>query len=226
VSSALALLTSPRSAAPRVLGEGRLAVAALLVAAATALSVLNTVLFASEVAVEEVMFGPGRSPAVGMLLDVLGREMTSVVLYLFQSSWTALLAVGALAPALVWVLGSTAVHAAARLNGLRRPFLPMLVLFGYAIGVTRPAADLAELAAGPQGPAAALAQLVGLATTVWLAVIVWHGARAHYDLPGGRALTLLVVALVFFYLVPITLILLALVAILVAAVVLEYVPAP
>ena len=78
MSSALALLTSPRRAAPRVLGEGRLAVAALLVAAATALSVLNTILFASEVAVEEVMFGPGRSPAVGMLLDVLGREMTSV----------------------------------------------------------------------------------------------------------------------------------------------------
>lgn len=226
MSSALALLTSPRSGAPRVLGEGRLVVAGLLVTAATALSVINTVLFASEVAVEEVMFGPGRSPAVGMLLDVLGRDMTSVVLYLFQSSWTALLAVGALAPALVWVLGSTAVHAAARLNGIRRPFLPMLVLFGYAIGMTRPAADLAELAGGPQGPAAALAQIVGLVATVWLGVIVWHAARAHYDLPGGRALTLLVVALVFFYLVPITLILLALVAILVAAVVLEYVPAP
>ena len=187
---------------------------------------LNTVLFASEVAVEEVMFGPGRSPAVGVLLELLGRDMTSVVLYLFQSSWTALLAVGALAPALVWVLGSTAVHAAARLNGIRRPFLPMLVLFGYAVGVTRPAADLAELAGGSQVPAVALAQLVGLASTVWLGVIVWHAVRAHYDLPGGRALTLLVVALVFFYLVPITLILLALVAILVAAVVLEYVPAP
>lgn len=226
MSSALALLTSPRSAAPRVLGEGRLLVAALLVAAATGLSVLRAVLFASDVAVEEVMFGPGRSPAVGMLLDVLGRDMTSVVLYLFQSSWTALLAVGALAPALVWALGSTAVHAAARLKGIRRPFLPMLVLFGYAVGVTRPAADLAELAAGAQGPAAALAQLVGSAATIWLGVIVWHAARAHYDLPGGRALTLLIVALVLFYLVPITLILLALVAILVAAVVLEYVPAP
>lgn len=223
---ALALLTSPRTAAPAVLRDGRLAVAALLVAGATALSVINTVLFAGQVAVEEVMFGPGRSPAVGVLLDLLGRDMTSVVLYLFQSSWTALLAVGALAPALVWLLGSTAVHAAARLNGIRRPFLPMLVLFGYAVGLTRPAADLAALAGGPQGPAAALGQLIGLAATVWLGVIVWHAARAHYDLPGGRALTLLVVALVFFYLVPITLILLALVAILVAAVVLEYVPAP
>jgi hypothetical protein len=71
-----------------------------------------------------------------------------------------------------------------------------------------------------------LTQLIGLLATVWLGVIAWHGVRAHYDLPGGRALTLLVVALVFFYLIPITLILLALVAILVAAVVLEYVPAP
>lgn len=226
MSGALALLTSPRTAAGLVLREGRLVVAVLLVALATALSVLNTLLFASEVAVEEVMFGPGRSPAVGMLLELLGRDMTSVVLYLFQSSWTALLAVGAVAPALVWILGSTAVHAAARLNGIRRPFLPMLVLFGYAVGVTRPAADLAALTTGQQGAAAALTQLIGIVTTVWLGVIAWHGVRAHYDLPGGRALTLLVVALVFFYLVPITLILLALVAILVAAVVLEYVPAP
>lgn len=226
MSAALALLRSPASGAALVLREGRLAIAVILVAIATALSVLNTLLFASNVAVEEVMFGPARSPAVGFLLDLLGREMTSVVLYLFQSSWTALLAVGALAPALVWLLGSTAVHAAARLNGIRQPFLPMLVLFGYGVGVTRPAADIAALAGGSQGPAAALGQIVGLATTIWLGVIAWHGVRAHYGLAGGRALTLLVVALVFFYLVPITLILLALVAILVAAVMLEYVPAP
>ncbi|OGO68397.1 MAG: hypothetical protein A3H36_00270 [Chloroflexi bacterium RIFCSPLOWO2_02_FULL_71_16] len=226
MSTIVALLRSPADGAARVLREGRPSVALILVGAATALSVLNTLRFASAVAVEEVMFGPGRSPAVGLLLGLLGREGTSVVLYLFQSSWPALLAVGALAPVLVWLLGSTAVHAAARLSALRRPFLPVLVLFGYAVGITRPAADLAALTGDPQGPSAALTQLIALGATVWLGLIAWHGIRAHYDLTGGRALTLLVVALVFFYLAPITLILLALVAILVAAVLLEYVPAP
>ena len=200
MSTIVALLRSPADGAARVLREGRPSVALILVGAATALSVLNTLRFASAVAVEEVMFGPGRSPAVGLLLGLLGREGTSVVLYLFQSSWPALLAVGALAP--------------------------VLVLFGYAVGITRPAADLAALTGDPQGPSAALTQLIALGATVWLGLIAWHGIRAHYDLTGGRALTLLVVALVFFYLAPITLILLALVAILVAAVLLEYVPAP
>lgn len=222
----LALARSPRRGAALVVREGSLPVAGVMVAAATVLSVIHTLRFASEVAVEEVMFGPRRSPAVGVLLEALGRDMTSVVLHLFQSSWTALLAVGALAPILVWLLGATAVHAAARLNGIARPFLPVLVLFGYATGLTRPVADLAALAVGPRGPAAALPQIAGVAALVWLGLIVWHGIRAHYELPGGRALTLLVVAVVLFYLAPITLILLALIAILVAAVLLEYVPAP
>lgn len=222
----LALARSPRRGAALVVREGSLPVAGVMVAAATVLSVIHTLRFASEVAVEEVMFGPRRSPAVGVLLEALGRDMTSVVLHLFQSSWTALLAVGALAPILVWLLGATAVHAAARLNGIARPFLPVLVLFGYATGLTRPVADLATLAVGPRGPAAALPQIAGVAALVWLGLIVWHGIRAHYELPGGRALTLLVVAVVLFYLAPITLILLALIAILVAAVLLEYVPAP
>jgi len=221
-----ALARSPREGSALVVREGRIGTAALMVAAATALSALHTLRFASEVAVEEVMFGPRRSPAVGVLIEALGRDMTSVVLHLFQSSWGALLAVGALAPVFVWLLGATAVHAAARLNGIARPFLPMLVLFGYATGLTRPVADLAALVVGPRGPAEALAQLAGAASLVWLGLLVWHGIRAHYDLPGGRALTLLVVALVFFYLAPLTLILLTLIAILVAAVVLEYVPAP
>ncbi len=226
MSAALALLRSPRAGTPLVLREGRLGVAIGLVAIATALSAAHTLRFASEVAVEEVMFGERRSPAVGVLIDALGRDMTSVVLHLFQSSWGALLAVGAVAPALVWVLGATAIHAAARLNGIARPFLPMLVLIGYATGVTRPVADLAALVAGPRGGGTALPQVAGTLATLWLGFLAWHGIRAHYGLTGGRALALLAVALVFFYLAPLTLILLALVAILVAAVVLEYVPAP
>ncbi|MGH2377735.1 MAG: YIP1 family protein [Candidatus Limnocylindria bacterium] len=226
MSIVLALLRSPRSGAARVLREGRLGVALLLVAAATTLSVLNTLRFASEVAVEEVMFGPGRSPAVDALLASLGRDMTAVVLHLFQSSWTALLAVGAVSPVLVWLLGATAVHAAARLNGLRQPFRPMLVLFGYAVGLTSPIALLAALVAGPHAAGTALPQLAGLLYLGWLGLLAWWGTRTHYGLSGGRALTLLAVALAFFYLAPLTLILLALAAILIAAVVLEYVPAP
>jgi hypothetical protein len=226
VRTIVALARSPREGAALVLREGRLPVAFAMIGLATTLTIAQTIRFASEIAVEEVMFGPGRSPAVDALLASLGRDMTSVVLHLFQSSWTALLVVGAVSPILVWLLGATAVHAAARLNGLRKPFRPMLVLFGYAVGLTSPIAGVAALVAGPRAAGSALPQLAGLVYLVWLGLIVWHGIRAHYELPGGRALTLLVVALVFFYLAPVTLILLALIAILVAAVVLEYVPAP
>jgi hypothetical protein len=226
VSAILELARSPRNGAASVLRDGRLSVAVAMIGLATALTIAQTIRFASEIAVEEVMFGPTRSPAVDALLSSLGRDMTSVVLHLFQSSWTALLVVGAVSPVLVWLLGATAVHASARLNGLRQPFRPMLVFFGYAVGLTGPVAALAALVAGPRAAGSALPQLAGLVYLVWLGLLAWWGVRTHYGLPGGRALTLLVVALVFFYLAPLTLILLALVALLVAAVVLEYVPAP
>lgn len=221
----LALARSPREGAAIVLRDGRLAGAVLLVAAATVLSVLHTLRFASEVSVQDVMFGPQRSPAVTALLETLGKEMTSVVLYLVESSWNALLVVSALAPVLVWLLGATAIHASGRLAGNARPFLPMLVLFGHATGLTRPVADLAALVFGPRGAGGGIAQLAGTAAIVWLGVLAFHGIRAHYGVPDGRALSILLVAIVFFYLAPLTLILVALVAILVAAVVLEYVPA-
>lgn len=226
MSAVLALARSPRSGTATVLREGRLPVAIALVALATALTVAQTLRFAGEVAVEEVMFGPTRSPFVDALLNSLGRDMTSVVLHLFQSAWPALLAVGAVSPVLVWLLGATAVHAAARLGGQPQPFRPMLVLFGYAVGVTSPVAAMAALAAGPQAAGSPLPQLAGFVYLVWLGLLAFWGVRAHYGLSVGRALTLLVVALVFFYLAPLTLILLTLVALLVAAIVLEYVPAP
>lgn len=213
------------AAVARILREGRLPTAMALVALATAISVAHVMRFAGEVAVEDVMFGPGRSPLVGVLLGALGTELTSVVLYLFQSSWTALLVVGALSPPLIWALGSTAIHGAARLAGIRMPFVPYLVFFGYAIALTRPLADLPPALLGTLGPAGAIAQATGTAALVWLAVIAWQGIREHYSVDGSRALTILAVAVAIFYLAPITLVLLALVAIIVAAIVLEYAPA-
>jgi hypothetical protein len=225
VTALVALARSPRAGAAAVVREGRLGTAVLLVFAATVLSLLHTVRFASEVSVQDVMFGQQRSPAVTALLESLGIEMTAVVLYLVESSWNALLAVSALAPVLIWLLGATAIHASARLSGNVRPFSPMLLLVGYATGLTRPVADVAALAFGADGVGGGLAQLAGAVALVWLAILALHGIRAHYAVSDGRAVTILVVAIVFFYLAPLTLILVALIAILVTAVVLEYVPA-
>jgi hypothetical protein len=226
LSALIALARSPREGVAAVLRDGRLGIAVALVAAATVLSVAHTLRYANEVDVEEVVFGPGRNPAVSVLLAWLGRDMTAVVVHLFQTSWTWLLALGAVSPFLIWLLGATAVHAAARLAGIRRPFLPLLVLLGYVTGITRPVTDLAALAAGPRAADTVLPVVAATVAIAWLGLLAWHGIRAHYGVPGGRALALLVVAVVFFYLAPLTLILLALVAILLAAILLEYVPAP
>ncbi len=222
--SLLALVRSPREGAAGVLRGGRLSGALALVAVATAISILQVLRFAGEVAVEDVMFGRGRSPLVGVLLALLGRDLTSVVLYLFQRSWPALLAVTALSPLFIWVLGATAVHAAARLAGQARPMRPMLVFVGVATGLTRPVADLAALALGTRGPAGAVVGIAGALALLWLGILVWHGIRAHYAVDPGRASTILVLAVALFYLAPVTLILLAVVAILAAAIVLEYFP--
>jgi hypothetical protein len=220
----LALARSPRDGALRVVHDGRLPMALLLVAFATVISTAHAIRYSSEVAVEDVVFGRERSPVIDALLATLGRDLTSVVVYLIQRAWDALLVASALSPALIWILGATAIHAAARLGGGSRPFLPMLVLVGYATGLTRPAADLAGLLFGSRGPLGTVAQVAATAALVWLGVLLWHGIRAHYGVAGGQAVTILVLAIVLFYLAPITLVLVAVTAVLVAAVVLEYFP--
>ena len=224
MSALLALARHPREGAALVVRQGRLGVALLLVAAATVVSALSAARFAGEVSVQEVMFGPQRSPAVEALLGALGKELTAIVLHLVESSWNALIVATAFGPVFVWLLGATAVHAAARLAGHRRPFLPMLVLVGHATGLTRPVGDLAALALGSRGTGASLAQLIGALAFVWLGVLAWRGIQAHYGVPEGKALSILVVAIVFFYLAPLVLVAAAAVAIIVAAIVLEYVP--
>lgn len=222
----LLLARDPRAGVPAVLAEGRVGVALALVAVATAIAALNALRIATEVPVEAIMFGDGRSPVVDALLRALGRDLTAIVLHLFERAWTGILIASALGPLFIWLLGATAIHAAARLSGVARPLGPMFVLHGYATGLMRPIADGIALAAGPRGPLAAVAGLAGTLALVWLGVIVWQGIRAYYGVTGGKALTILIVALVLFYLAPLALIVVAIIALIVAAFVLEYVPAP
>ena len=221
----LALLRSPRRGAAAALASGRLSVAVMLIVLSTAVAAVSAARFAGDVPVGGILYGDTRSPAIAALIDVLGRDRAAIVGYLIEQAWTAVIVVTAFSPLLVWILGATAVHAAARLDGLRRPFRPILVLFGYATALTRiPADGAAALLGSGRSAAAPIAQLIGTACLVWLAVIVWRGIEAHYGLAGVRALVVLAIAVVVFYVVPLVLIVVAVLAILIAAVVLEYVP--
>ena len=222
----LLLARDPRAGVPAVLASGRVSTAIALVAVAEAIAGLNALRFAGEVSATQVMFGEERSPAVGILLTYLGRDLTAVVLYGFERAWDGLVAASALGPLFIWLLGATAIHASARLNGNARPLRPMFVLHGYATGLMRPVADGAALLFGPRGAGAAVAQLVGALAIVWLGVIVWRGIQSYYGVSGGQALTILAVAIVLFYLLPLAVIVTAVVAILVSAIVLQYFPGP
>ncbi|MBU6424680.1 MAG: hypothetical protein KGJ98_05600 [Chloroflexota bacterium] len=220
----LELVRSPRRGAALVLERGRLLGAAMAVAVATAIAAASVGRFASAVSVQDVMFGPHRSALVGLLLSLLGRDLTIVVLHLLEQSWAALLIVSALGPMWIWLLGASAIHAAARIGGAGRPFYPMLVLIGVATAVTRSVSDAIGLAAGVHGAGPAVAQLAGLLGLGWLGLIALRGIQRHYQVGETRAFTILALALVLFYLVPLLLIAAAVVAIVVAAVVLKYVP--
>jgi hypothetical protein len=216
---------SPRRGAAQVLAGGRLPVAALLIVLATAVAALNAARFAADVPVTGILYGDTRSPAIASLIDLLGRDRAAVLGYLIEQVWTALVVVTAFSPLLVWILGSTAVHAAARIDGARRPLRPMFVLFGYATALTRiPADGAAALLGSGQSPGAPFAQLIGTACLAWLALIIWRAIEFHYALPPGRAGIVFLIAVVLFYVMPIVLIVLAAIAILAAAVILDYVP--
>jgi len=211
--------------AAAVLVTGRLRTATVLIGVATAVAAANALRFAADVPIDAILYGDQRSSAVTALLEALGRERTAVVLYLAVRSWDAIILLTAGAPAFYWLLGSTAIHAAARLRGRHRPYRPMLVLLGYAVAVTRLPADLAGAILGSgRGVGPQVAQLIGTASLVLLGVIAWRGIQAHYGLARGPALGVLLIAAALFYVVPFVVIVLAAVAILVAAVALDYVP--
>jgi len=188
------------------------------VACATVLALVAALRAAELTPFEDVVYGDRRSPAITALLETLVRDRTAVVVYLLQRSWSALIVATALTPLFFWVLGSTAVHASARLGGIRRPFGRPFVLFGYAAAFARIPADLATLLVPAFGGAVS-----GVATLLFGAV-AWIALQTHYGMPSQRAATTLLVALVLFYALPLALILAAVIAILIAAVVLEYIP--
>ena len=217
------LVLHPRAAAADVLAEGSLLAALAAIAIACVVAALNTTRFASLTTVSDLAYGPGRAPLVSVLLDALGTARTAVVVYLVEQAWAAVLVVTAVGPLLVWLLGATAVHAAARLASAGRPFWRFMVFVAYATALVFVPSGLASLAleADPSSPLAALGRLVGPALLLWLGALLYRGIQAYYRVPSSRALTILVLAVTLFYLVPLLLIAAAVIAIVVAAVVLE-----
>jgi hypothetical protein len=191
---------------------------------ATAVAAVNAARFAADVPVSSVLFGDSRNPGIATLIDSLGRDRAAIIAYLIEQSWTAVVVATALSPLLVWVLGATAVHAAARVEGIRRPFRPILVVFAYATALARIPSDAAAalMGSGPDAGAQA-ARLIGTAGLIWLAVVAWRAIEIHYGVPRRRALIVLFIAIVVFYVVPLVLIVATVVVLIVAAVVLEYV---
>lgn len=219
----LALARSPSGGAPVVLARGRLTSAVMLVLAATMISALAAVRLSSETILDDLFFGATRHPLVTAMIETLGAERTAVVVYLVQRSFDAVLAATAVTPVFVWLLGSSAIQASARLAGIRRPYGPFFKFFGYAAALTLIPSNLASLALG-SGPTVGgqIAQLVSLVCLVWLGVIAYRGVRAYYDVDRNLATRILLVALVVFYLIPLVLIVGAAVSIIFAAVILEY----
>lgn len=201
----------------RTLAYGSPRVAVLLVITATLVATIAALRQAMLVPFDAFAYGEGRSAWVDTLLASLGRDRTAVVVYLLERTWQPILAVTALAPLLLWLLGTTAVHAAARLRGAAGPLHPVLVLFGYAAPAARLPVDLAAMTLP------ALAGPVGTVTTLGLGLVAWLALRRNYGLPGRRAFTTLLIAIVLYYLLPLLLIAASVVAILIAAIVLDYV---
>lgn len=220
------LVRSPRIGSAAVLLGGRLRTAAILVGIATAIATANALRIAADAPVAAVLYGDQRSSAVATLIELLGRERTAVVLYLIERSWDAALILTAVAPAFYWLLGSSAVHAAAGLRARRRPYRPLLVLLGYAVALTRIPAELAGLLlGGGSGAGPRLAELIGTLSLILLGVIAWRGIQAHYGLARGPAFRMLLLAVLLFYAVPFAVIVLAVVGLVIVASALGYVPA-
>jgi hypothetical protein len=218
------LARSPRSGVDLILARGSGFLALVLMAIATVASAFVAARVATEVDVNDLFFGTTRQPIVQLAINQLGPERTSIVVYLVQQSFVAVVILTALSPLFVWLLGSSAIHASAHLAGLRRPYRPILVLFAYATALALVPANAASLAFGVgDSPGARVASLIGYVCLGWLGVVAHRAIRAHYGVPGDRAFRILVIAVVLFYLVPLLLILAMVVALIVAAIRLGYV---
>jgi len=189
---------------------------------AMAFSTLSAYRLSQTVHVDDIVFGPTRSAIVDALLLAIGVERTAVLVYVLQRSFDALVVAAALTPIFLWLLGSSAIHAAARFRGVRgRRYLPLLVLFGYAELVYQGPTSLAGIAFSGS-PFAFIGDVVSVVMLVWFALVVHRAIQLHYGVPGDQALAIFVLGGLVFYLLPIILIAILLVAIVVAAAVLQY----
>ncbi len=219
----VAALRWPRRFAAWTLATGTLNRALACIAVAMAFSTLGAYWLANNVQVEDLVFGPSRSAVVDALIAAVGVERTSVLVYMLQRSFDALVVASALTPVFLWLLGSSAMHAAARLRGVRgHPYLPLLVLFAYAEVVYQVPTSLAGVLLGAEGIGGELANLVSLVAFAWFAFAVFRGIELHYVVAGGRAIAIFLIGGLVFYLVPLILIAGTLVAIVVAAAILQY----
>jgi hypothetical protein len=185
-------------------------------------STLSAYRLSQTVHVDDIVFGPTRSAIVDTLLLAIGVERTAVLVYVLQRSFDALVIAAALTPIFLWLLGSSAIHAAARFRGLRgRPYLPLLVLFGYAELVYQLPTSLAGIlfAGSPLTP---IADVVSVVMLVWLAFVVHRAIELHYGVSGDQATAIFILGGLAFYLLPLILIGVLLVAIVVAAAILQY----
>ena len=172
--------------------------------------------------VDDIVFGPARSAIVDTLLLAIGVERTAVLVYVLQRSFDALVVAAALTPIFLWLLGSSAIHAAARIRGVRgRPYRPLLVLFGFAELVYQAPTSLAGIvfAGGPFTP---LADVISVVMLVWFALVVHRAIELHYGVAGEQAFAIFILGGLAFYLLPLILIGTLLVAIVVAAAILQY----
>ncbi|MDP9275449.1 MAG: hypothetical protein M3O99_07645 [Chloroflexota bacterium] len=185
-------------------------------------STLSAYRLSQTVHVDDIVFGPTRSAIVDTLLLAIGVERTAVLVYVLQRSFDALVVAAALTPIFLWLLGSSAIHAAARFRGVRgRPYRPLLVLFGYAELVYQLPTSLAGIVfAG--GPFAPIADVVSVVMLVWFAFVVYRAIELHYGVSGDQAIAIFVLGGLAFYLLPLILIGILLVAIVVAAAILQY----
>lgn len=217
------LVRSPRAGVDAVLARGSAPLAFVLMTIASVASAMAASRVAEATNVNDLFFAGTRQPWVQTMIDQLGPERTAVVLYLVQRSFDAVIVATAISPLFVWLLGSSAIHASARIAGIRRPYRPLLVLFAYATALTLVPANIATLVLGAgQGTGPRIASAVGWACLLWLGVIAFRAIRAHYGVASDKAVRILVIAIVLFYLVPLMLIVLAAVAIVVAAIMLDY----
>ena len=219
----IALVRSPRIGVDLALARGSALLAFVLMAIASVASTMAAARVAESTDLNELFFAGTRQPWVQTMIDQLGPERTAVLLYLLQRSYDAVIIATAISPLFVWLLGSSAIHASARLAGIRRPYGPLLIMFAYATALTLVPSSLATLVLG-SGPTvgARIAGLIGWICVAWLAVIAYRAVRSHYGVPRDKAIRILVIAILAFYFVPLVLIVAAASSIIVAAILLEY----